>query len=147
MKSTKIVSLSYLASCLHNYLCIAVYMHTHGYRLYILFPLVTTVMCHLDWYLLTPLNCLLFDYLAALVKQLKIRVSNRGGSRGVFGVSRPSLQKYMKEAKRVMYWYKNTLTALFLEISVISGLYIIKQPISSKGLHPPHPLLHIWLFT
>ena len=24
-------------------------------------------------------------------------------------------------------------------ISVISALYIIKQPISSKGLHPPHP--------
>ena len=34
---------------------------------------------------------------------------------------------------------KGTGGSLFLEISVISALYIIKQPISSKGLHPPHP--------
>ena len=42
----------------------------------------------------------------------------------------------------MMYWYRNTLNVLFL---VISELYIIKQPISPKGLHSPHPLLHIWL--
>ena len=64
---------------------------------------------------------------------------------GVFGVSRPPLQKYIKEAKRVMYWYKKHTK--MLEISVISAHYIIKQPIFSKGLHPPHPLLHIWLNT
>ena len=26
-------------------------------------------------------------------------------------------------------------------------IYEIKQPIYSKGLHPPHPLLHIWFKT
>ena len=36
----------------------------------------------------------------------------------------------------MMYWYD------------ISVLYEIKQPISSKGLHPPHPLLYIiWFKT
>ena len=34
-----------------------------------------------------------------------------------------------------------------LQLSNISVLYEIKQPISSKGLHPPHPLLHIWIKT
>ena len=32
-------------------------------------------------------------------------------------------------------------------ISDIPVFYEIKQPISSKGLHPPHPLLHIWFKT
>ena len=53
--------------------------------------------------------------------------------------SRDPLQKYTEEAKRIMYWY--------VEISVISALYAIKQPISSMGLHSPHPLLHIWLLN
>ena len=44
----------------------------------------------------------------------------------------------------MMYWYKNTLKCI---ISKFSVLYEIKQPISSKGLHPPRPLLHIWLKT
>ena len=44
----------------------------------------------------------------------------------------------------MMYWYKNVL---FLELSKFLVLYEIKQPISSKGLHPPRPLLHIWLKT
>ena len=34
-----------------------------------------------------------------------------------------------------------------IKTSDISVLYEIKQPISSKGLHPPHPLLHIWFKT
>ena len=63
---------------------------------------------------------------------------------GLWGLKTP-LQKYIREAKRMMYWYKNTL---FLELSDISVLYEIKQPISSKGLkHPPYPLLHIWFFV
>ena len=36
----------------------------------------------------------------------------RGGSRGVFGVSRPPLQKYIREAKKMIYWYKNTLKCI-----------------------------------
>ena len=62
---------------------------------------------------------------------------------GLWGLEIP-LQKYIKEAKRVMYWYKN---ALFLELNIISALHVIKQPIYSKGLHPPHPIHHIWLNT
>ena len=31
---------------------------------------------------------------------------------GVFEVSRPPLQKYIREAKRMMYWYKNTLKCI-----------------------------------
>ena len=31
---------------------------------------------------------------------------------GVFGVLRPPLQKYIREAKRMMYWYKNTLKCI-----------------------------------
>ena len=56
---------------------------------------------------------------------------------GLWGLETP-LQKYIREAKRIMYWYKTR------ECSV---LYEMKQPISSKGLHPPRPLLHIWLKT
>ena len=77
-------------------------------------------------------------------------IKSRGGSRGgLWGLETP-LQKYIRacEAKRMMYWYKNILkNVLFLELSEFSVLYEIKQPISSKGLHPPRPLLHIWLKT
>ena len=44
----------------------------------------------------------------------------------------------------MMYWYKNTLKCIVSDLSDISVLYETKQPIYSKGLHPPHPLLHIW---
>ena len=72
----------------------------------------------------------------------------RGRSRGVFAWDLETpLQKYIKEAKRVMYWYKNTKMHYFFKASVISGFHVRKQPIYSKRLHPSHPLLHIWLIT
>ena len=38
--------------------------------------------------------------------------SGRGGSKGgLWGLKTP-LQKYIKEAKRTMYWYKNTLKCI-----------------------------------
>ena len=64
--------------------------------------------------------------------------------RGSLGSQDP-LQKYIRDAKRMMYWYKNTKNVLFLELSEFSVFYEIKQPISSERLHPPRPLLHIWL--
>ena len=56
--------------------------------------------------------------------------------RGVIGVSRPPLQKYIKEAKRMMYWYKNTKMQYLLK----STLFVIKQPIIMfQGVAPTTP--------
>ena len=57
---------------------------------------------------------------------------------GLWGLERPPPEIYQGSQK-------NDKNVLFLELSEFSVLHEIKQPISSKGLHPPRPLLHIWL--
>ena len=66
--------------------------------------------------------------LPLLNKGLFQRVGIRGRSKGFKGVT-----KYDVLVQK----------PLFLKLSVILVLYKIKQPIPSKGLHPPHLLVHI----
>ena len=64
----------------------------------------------------------------------------RGGSGGVLGSQDPPPEKYQRNEKSdILVRIRTHQNALFLEVSVISALYEIKQPIYSKGLHSPHP--------
>ena len=51
----------------------------------------------------------------------------------LWGLETPYSRNISEKPKQ---WYKNTLKCIISDISV---LYEIKQPIFSKGLHPPHP--------
>ena len=59
-----------------------------------------------------------------------------GDPRGVFGVSRPPLQKYIKEAKRMMYWYKNTKMHFLKQVSF---QHCNKTTYVFKGVAPTTP--------
>ena len=63
--------------------------------------------------------------------------SIRDGSRGSLGSYDP-LQKYIREAKRMMYWYKTTLNCWHFSALHDKTTYIFQE------VAPTMPLLHIW---